>query len=147
MNYSFSDAMREALRQAREEALQRGHSWVGVEHMLLALLTMSGTAARTALDNLGIDAVSLRAEILRACGTGDSKWPDGMIPYSESGRQTLEAAMVEAGELDRRDVDTGLFLLGLLQVMDGRIAELVWSTGLSVGDLRRELELLGIGLG
>ena len=56
----FSDQARAVVVQAQEESGALGHSFVGTEHLLLALLHTSAGATATLLTEAGVDAPAVR---------------------------------------------------------------------------------------
>jgi len=58
-----SDHAREALRLAHEEARTLRHSYVGTEHILLALTRDPGGAAARILVQLDVHLVGIRAAV------------------------------------------------------------------------------------
>jgi len=53
---------------AIEEARDLGHSYIGTEHILLALLEEEDGVATRVLENLGVDLSKVRSEILGQIG-------------------------------------------------------------------------------
>ena len=65
MNYTFSGfskAGNAVVRGAIAAAQDMGHTYVGTEHLLLALLEETGSAAMLLLADLGVDAVRLAGD-------------------------------------------------------------------------------------
>jgi ATP-dependent Clp protease ATP-binding subunit ClpC len=60
----FTKAAKDVLESALQEALTLKHSWIGSEHVLLALLTAGGRPVEI-LEKLGAKPDALRAEIDR----------------------------------------------------------------------------------
>jgi ATP-dependent Clp protease ATP-binding subunit ClpA len=67
----FSKPAREVVVNAREQARELGHRFVGTEHLLLGLLAVDvdGPAGR-ALAAAGVEPAAVRAEVVRLVGTG-----------------------------------------------------------------------------
>ena len=66
----FTPAAAGVFRQAQEQALRLGHSYVGSEHLLLALSQGSGDPACAALNRAGATPQALRTAIAAQVGTG-----------------------------------------------------------------------------
>jgi ATP-dependent Clp protease ATP-binding subunit ClpA len=75
----FSDASRRVLRAAEQECRNHNHYYVGVEHLLLALLECGDAAIEAKLAAAGIDVRSVHAELRRSLGTGDDRLWDGIL--------------------------------------------------------------------
>ena len=64
----FTPSAKQLLEQAVQEAQQLDQSYVGSEHLLLAVTSSDDSAAAKILQNLGVDLVKLRIAIIRAVG-------------------------------------------------------------------------------
>lgn len=60
----FTRDAKQALEGALTQALERGHNWIGTEHILLALLAAGGRPVEL-LEKLGATADALRADVER----------------------------------------------------------------------------------
>jgi len=61
----FTDEARGVVTLARGRAKELGHSWIGTEHLLLALLDPVAGGTATVLREAGVDAASVRASLAR----------------------------------------------------------------------------------
>ena len=75
----FSPASKRVLRAAEQECRNRSHYYVGVEHVLLALLEEHDPAFEARLVELGARPVDVHAEVRRSLGTGDERLWDGIL--------------------------------------------------------------------
>jgi ATP-dependent Clp protease ATP-binding subunit ClpC len=64
----FTPRAKRVLEMAIEEARDLGHSYIGTEHILLALLEEEDGVATRVLENLGVDLSKVRSEILGQIG-------------------------------------------------------------------------------
>ena len=62
----FDDRAKRTLALAQDEAMRFGHTWLGTEHLMLALLRCGGPA-NDALVSLGVDLTAARAGVLLSC--------------------------------------------------------------------------------
>ncbi|MFI7003054.1 Clp protease N-terminal domain-containing protein [Nocardia sp. NPDC050175] len=112
----FSDQARRVIVLTQEEARERGHDYIGAEHMLLAVLRACeiGSAATTAraLAELGIDPTTARAQIALTPGTADHSM-SGHIPFTKQARKALENSLREAQELEHAHIEPSDLLLAL----------------------------------
>jgi len=95
----FTKAAREAVVRAQQEARDLGHSPIGTEHLLLALLAGEDTGAAAALRERGLDAGGVRAAILRLVGPGSGAGPDA-AGDPHAGREAEDAAALKAIGID-----------------------------------------------
>ena len=66
----FTSTALSAIRLAQNSAGKLGHSYVGSEHLLLALAMQELSPAAMALRKAGADSQTLRAAIAQRVGTG-----------------------------------------------------------------------------
>ena len=94
----FSEATKRALHFAAAEADRMGTSYIGTEHLLLALLREEGTAAGVLLAAYGLRLEDARKEIESLTGVqpGDV---DSSVPAADASRQ---GAQIAAGDLVER---------------------------------------------
>src|SRR5262249_859752 len=72
MNVSLTDNARKVLDQAQVEARQLNQEFVGTEHVLLALLHVSGTQAARILRQQHVDRDALRSQLLSVMPFSDT---------------------------------------------------------------------------
>ena len=100
-----------------------GHSYVGSEHLLLALTQEPGwTGQLLRSAGLDTDLVQLFTRGLRGCGRSDLPLPQGL---TRSARGILRGAATEARRLQSRDVGSLHILLALLRRQDTGAQELM----------------------
>ena len=139
----FTTSALEALRLAQEKAAELGHSYVGSEHLLLALSCQTQSFAGRALHSRGLDPEVLHAAIADQFGTGQSGAApsQGLTPKC---RQIIELAAMEASRLKLRAVGAEHLLLGLLRDASSSAARLIAGQGV---DLRRFYQEILASLG
>lgn len=130
-HYNFSEDVRTALRQARDESIRLKHEYVGTEHILLGLIHDEGNPAARILATLGVDFTQLRHRMERIVKPGPRpiKGPD--LPYTSRGKKTLELAMSAARELRHSYVGAEHVLVGLLREEKGIAAQVLRSFGVT----------------
>lgn len=67
------------LRAAEQECRNHNHYYVGVEHLLVALLEEPDGTIAERLRADGIDAVEVHAQLRRALGTGEDRLWEGIL--------------------------------------------------------------------
>ena len=103
----------ELLRGAFEQARRRGHSYVGSEHILLAMLENTSWPGRI-LSGAGLDPgmMGQMASLLYGVGTASLPLPQG---FTGSARKILHLAAKEAVRLGSKEVDCCHLLLAMLR--------------------------------
>lgn len=131
----FTEGAVRMVALAREEARHFGHSYVGTEHLLLALLREDGGMAATVLAGSGLDPDRVRASIEGIVGRDEGDQGPLEEPITPRAKQVLRLARREAPRLDHDHVGPEHLLLGLI-----RDAE----EGEGLGVAARVLEDLGV---
>ncbi|MDB9313026.1 ATP-dependent Clp protease ATP-binding subunit [Spirulina sp. CS-785/01] len=71
-NIPFTPKAKQVFEQAFDEARQLGHTYIGTEHILLAIVREKDSVAAKVLQRLDIDADQVRTEIIRRLGEGST---------------------------------------------------------------------------
>ena len=139
--YDFTNRVRAALINAREEAHRRHHEHVGTEHPLLGLLAEEDTLVMDVLGNLGADPLAIQLAVNQMVADGEptlkSRIPD--LPYSPRARVALDQSIAVAHEFGDGYVGTQHLLLGLIRERHGVAAKSLTIAGLTEASLRREI--------
>ena len=106
---------------AQEHAREFKHSYIGPEHLLLALLADGEEIPAQVLGSFGVDQETVRVRLIEAVGLGEEPPgpPSRQIPFTRRAKKALEPALREALALGHNDIRTGHLLLGLVDD-DGR---------------------------
>jgi len=75
----FSPASGRVLRAAEQACRNHNHYYIGVEHLLVALMQEPDGAISERLKTEGIDPAEVHAEIRAALGTGDDRSWEGIL--------------------------------------------------------------------
>lgn len=133
MKYNFHDDVRRALAEARSEAFELNHAYVGTEHMLLGMLRSEECRGSRLLAQLGLDESELRSVAGRRLVPGEAEIARGELPYTSRGKKVLEFAMRAARDLRNDHVGTEHLLLGLLMEKKGIAARSLADVGVTTG--------------
>jgi ATP-dependent Clp protease ATP-binding subunit ClpC len=129
----FTDRARRVVVMAQEEARMRNHSFIGTEHILLALIDEGDGTGVKALESLGISRDAVRQQVVEIIGQGQHA-PSGHIPFTPQAKKVLELALSESKALGHHYIGTEHILLGLIREGDGVAAQVLVKLG---GDLNR----------
>ena len=129
------------IQSAGEKARTLGHSYVGTEHLLLAMCEEKGEAGRLLrLSGIRLRLVQDLAMVLCGSGTANLPLPQGLTPDL---RSTLHGAAAEAKYLGSRQIRPIHVLLALSRREEGTSAKLLQLCGISAPILfHRTLDLL-----
>lgn len=134
----FSERSAEVFVNAQEEAKELGHSYVGTEHILLAILKLNENGLRTILENHGINYSKIRNEIISIVGMGMRGFimSPQMTPRA---KRVTELAYEEAKRLGEEKIEPEHLLLGILREGEGIAVHILKKIGVDLQNLRREL--------
>jgi ATP-dependent Clp protease ATP-binding subunit ClpA len=93
----FSPASGRVLRAAEQECRNHNHYYVGVEHLLVALLEEQDSAVSQRLLAEHIDSAEVHAEARRALGTGEDRMWEGIL-VTPRVRKVVSLAEQQAGD-------------------------------------------------
>jgi ATP-dependent Clp protease ATP-binding subunit ClpC len=112
------------VRLAGEQARELRHTFVGTEHILLALSREAEGTARRVLASFGITHAAVRAAVLRMMGLGLEP-PDGELALTGPAQDVLDRARREASIRDEAQVGTEHILLALVHKREGAAARIL----------------------
>ncbi len=134
-NNQFTPHAIAALKFAQHEALERGRSHIGPEHILLGLLHERECVAAHVLGELGVEFESARLRVGRIApapeGTPDNPY------YTLSAKRVMQFAVEEAHHLEHDYIGTEHILLALTRESGNTAARVLTSLGADL-DLVRE---------
>ncbi|MDH4203375.1 MAG: hypothetical protein OEV87_10840, partial [Phycisphaerae bacterium] len=108
------DIVEHILERADKEARQLNHEYIGTEHLLLALVS-SDNAASAILNDLGVDAETVRQEIGKLIKAGSEPVTKKKLSLNKRAKEALANAKIWAN-LHKQDTVTSVdLLLGLAQ--------------------------------
>lgn len=125
------------LSLAVQEAERMRHSYVGTEHLLLALIREEGGVAARVMRELGLE-VSRVSEIVERL-TPPGQHDGGKIDLSPGTQQVLQYAFEEAESLGTEYVSTEHLLLGLVRYGDGIALNVLRRLGVTPEQIRRQV--------
>lgn len=124
----FTEPAKRALSLAQEEAERSHHSYIGTEHLLLALLREEEGLGGRALRDLGADVDTVRPVIERILGRNERIVLQQIIPTSRV-KTVLEISFEEAQRVRSSSVGTEHIVLGLVIEGEGIAAHVLEDLG------------------
>jgi RNA polymerase sigma factor (sigma-70 family) len=128
-------AARVLARARGEEPRPFNHTWVGTEHVLLALARADGGVAAAALAAAGVDAARLAGRIT----VTRKEPPTSPLRFTPAVWKALAAAADEAKALGHDVVGTGHLLLGVLREQRGFALTMLTGAGANPTRLRDQV--------
>lgn len=114
----YTKKARKVLSIALAESSKFGHTYVGTEHILLALLIEKNSSAYGALVLNGVDELTVRKMIEQNIDTGSDVATIDASGYSPSAKRIMKRAEEEAESLHNEKVGTEHILISILKDTD-----------------------------
>jgi ATP-dependent Clp protease ATP-binding subunit ClpA len=124
---------------AHQMARAFGHTIVGTEHLLIALLAVEEGLASQVLRENGLTRLEVEAVMHRVIGRGSGTLPSKLM-LSRLGSATLDAAWSEARRRQHEQVGTGHMLVGLLQLDAGGALAILDMLRINLAGVQYDLE-------
>lgn len=134
----FTERARGVLTMAQQEAEAARHTYIGTEHLLLALLRDEGGLARAALTALGVEEEPARAAIKTVLG--QPQHPVGVIVPTSRVKRVIELSFETSRQMGDSDVGTEHLLLGVLLEGHGVAAKVLHDMGVTLERAREEID-------
>ncbi len=131
----FSEDARQALAQARREAVGFGHEYIGTEHVLLGIVANPENIAVSLLASHDVKPETVRDRITSIVRRGNAA-EQPALPYTSRAKRIIELAMSEARDLDAGVINTGHFLLGVMREEKGIGANVLTELGFTLDAVR-----------
>lgn len=135
----FNDRAKRVLALAQDEAIRLNHSYIGTEHVLLALVGEGEGVAARVLDSLGVELSKVRTAVEFIVGRGDSTTSPSEITLSPRTKRVIELAIDEARRLGHSHVGTEHLLLGIVREGEGMASGVLESLGVSLERVRHQI--------
>ena len=114
----FTPRARNVVMASMNQARAAGNATIGLEHLVLGLLTEPDGLAAKAIVAQGVTVEQVRATVLKTLPPRVEEIPE-LIPYSGQARKALELTFREALRLGHNYIGTEHILLAILEVEDG----------------------------
>jgi ATP-dependent Clp protease ATP-binding subunit ClpC len=134
----FTDRARRTIVRAQEESRALHHTWIGPEHILLALMPEGAGLGRRVLTDLGITEAMVRDQLGLTVDPAVES-PPGPIPFTPQAKKTLELSLREALQMSDSHIGTEHILLGLIRQDEGQAAEALRQLGVGLDAARAQI--------
>lgn len=125
----FSEDAKQVLVSAQKEAEGSRHSYVGTEHVLLALLQVDGEA-RHILQRLGVEEEGARETIRNVLGGSARPVVEQIVPTSRV-KKAIELSFAAGQREGAPEVTSRHLLIGLLEEGEGIGAHVLQDLGVT----------------
>jgi hypothetical protein len=114
----FTPRARNVVMASMNEARASGNDTIGLEHLVLGLLTEPDGLAAKAIVAQGVSLEKVRQTVLKTLPPRVEEIPE-LIPYSGQARKALELTFREALRMGHNYIGTEHILLAILELEDG----------------------------
>lgn len=129
----LSNASREVLKFAKEEARRLNNDWIGTEHILLGLIKNQDVAE--VLEDFGIESVKIRNTVEFFISRGDEEIR-GEIVLTPRSEEIIRLAFNESRRVDSPEITPQHILVGVLREGTGMAAATLESMGVRLDRIR-----------
>lgn len=136
----FTDKARKVLVMAQEEARQLQQSYVGTEHILLAILKEEDGMASSALESLGASYEATLVAVRQVITVNEEADVVGHLSFTPRVKRVLENALREAMQMGQSYIGTEHLLLGIVRENEGTAIEVLSRMGISGEAIRGALK-------
>ena len=130
MKENFSQRVQHIIKNAKEEAIRLGHSYVGSEHLLLGLLREKSGLSSKIFDIYDCDISDVQSMIEDMIKTLGNTMTLGHLPLTRRAERILRNAFNEAAALGSSIADDEHLLLAILKENEGIAREVLNSHNL-----------------
>ena len=134
----FTQKAQNALNSAQNHASLLGHTYIGTEHLLLALCEDPDSVSCAILEKSGVDFQKTHQMIVEDSGTGEESRvnPSDMTPKLKS---LIEAAGTEVSKSPTLKIGTEHLLFSLISQRDSVAVRIIEGEGALISEIKSEL--------
>ena len=132
---NYSDGAQRVVSLAMMEARRLDHPRVGIEHLLLGLLSDDDGKPGDVLRAAGVDLTAARLKVVEALGTDAGSPISEELPFTPRAQRALERAGRFSRKEQEPEVTAGHVLLGVLDV-EGLACQVLRGLGVDIVQLR-----------
>ena len=138
MANKFTQKAQNTLNRSAELACELGHTYIGSEHILLALISESDCIASRILSARGAKAEKIKKNMIEIAGIGTESYvsADDLTPRA---RKIIELSAAESQKSATRYIGTEHLLMALLEERDCMAVRLLEAEGIPASELRSDI--------
>ena len=144
MQGKFTEKAQEVIRKAQEAAYDLGHDYIGTEHLLIGIMSVSDSVAAKAIESQGISRSDVWDKVETVIGRGNST--SGAEGYTPRVKRIIDRSVQEAVNLQAGYVGTEHILIALLSESDCIAVKILASLGANIQRIYEDvMNMLGEG--
>jgi ATP-dependent Clp protease ATP-binding subunit ClpC len=118
MNKKFSPKVKQVISRSRDEAIRLGQDYIGIEHLLLGIMTDRDSLAVKVLESLEVDTLEIQQAIENNISrerVGKDTLKVGNLPLNKVAEKVLKVTFLEAKSLKSEEISPEHLLLSILK--------------------------------
>ncbi|OKH26418.1 hypothetical protein NIES1031_11770 [Chroogloeocystis siderophila 5.2 s.c.1] len=135
----FTEEACRVIMLAEEEARRLGRTWIGTEHILLALIGQGSGTTTEVLNQLGVNLTETRIEVEKITGFSPGVTIDEIFEFTPKVMRVLELSAKEALQLGCNFISTEHLLLALIQEKESVAVRVLKSLGIELSQVRDQV--------
>ena len=136
---ALTDRAKKVMPVAEQEARRLNHSYVGTEHILLALARQESAVSARVFSALGVDIDTLSAEVNKFVKPGPEPVTQRTLPRTPRAERVMKYAKEEAKTLGHDYIGTEHLLLALTRETEGVGAQALAGLGVDKTQIRADI--------
>ena len=132
----FSEETRKILVNAKKEMSSLKHTYVGSEHFILALLSISNSI-KNLLNSYDINYENFKEKVIDSIGEGE--FASDYFVYSPLLKKIIDNAIINSKDKGLKEVTLDLVFLSMLDIGEGSAIRILLSYGINLDDLYEEI--------
>jgi len=138
MTYKFTKSSENVLKIANDLAEDMGHSYIGTEHILYALIAEGTGVASKVLENQNITSDDVLEKIEILIGSTDLE-QNAVLGFTPRSKKILENAFMEAKKLGSDYIGTEHILIGIMKEGDSIAVRIMLDLGVRIEEVYSEI--------
>ncbi|MDR0926798.1 MAG: ATP-dependent Clp protease ATP-binding subunit [Ignavibacteria bacterium] len=140
MTNNFSHRVNDIIQISREVAVNLGHDYIYVEHLLLAIIQKGDGMAIKILKNLGVDMDSLRYQLESSMLSSGTTIAFNNVPLTKQAERVLQIAILEAKLYKSEVTGSEHLLLAISKDEASYAAKSLAASGATYDGIRKSLD-------
>jgi len=136
----FTERARKVMSMARQHAQRLNNDFIGVEHILLGIISEGGGVAAKAFSKLKVDVQRIQQEVEKCVSSPTPGQLLGQIPFTPRAKRLIELAGEEASRMRSDVIGTGHILIACLKENEGIAAQVLRSFDVNLPALQKVVQ-------
>jgi ATP-dependent Clp protease ATP-binding subunit ClpC len=143
MNKKFSPKVKQVIARSRDEAIRLGQDYIGIEHLLLGIMTDRESLAVKVLESLDIDTLEIQQNIENNISrerVEKDTLKVGNLPLNKMAEKVLKITFLEAKALKSEEIAPEHLVLSILKEMSNLATKILNQYQVTYDLYKSELE-------